>query len=158
MVVDEAGVGHREDEVDAGGVDGDDVGGGEDADVGGDGLAVLLGGVAVALVVGVGLDDAGLGEVLLDQLADPFARDDVGAVGLAGVELYADLAADVAVDLGVCRAQSLGREVAGEVDDGLVAGALCGSDVAVAVGCCGVCHVDLLGARMLVLTCIIACL
>ena len=121
-----------------------DVDGAEIPAVDGDGLAVLLGGVAVALVVGVGLDDAGLGEVLLEQLAHPRARDDVGAVGLAGVELDAGLAADVAVDLGVCLAEALCREVAGEVDDGLVTGAVGGRDVAIAVGCCGSCHGSLL--------------
>ena len=122
-----------------------DVDGAEVPAIGGDGLAVLFGGVAVTLIVGVGLDDAGLRQVLLHQLAHPLARDDVGAVGLAGVELDAGLAADVGVDLGVCLAKALGREVAGEVDDGLVAGALGVRDVAVAVGRCGVCHGDLLG-------------
>ena len=85
---------------------------------------MLLGGVAVTHVVGVGLDDVGIGEVLLQQGLHPLARDDVGAVLLAGVELDAHAAGNVAADLLVGQDEAFGREVAGEIYGGVFAAAL----------------------------------
>ena len=96
--------------------------------------AVLLGGVAVALIVRVGLDDAGVGQVFLKEGLDPVAGNDVGAVLLAGVQLHAGASPDVSADLLVGRDESLGREATGEVDYGLVARAGVVGDVKVAVG------------------------
>ena len=95
-------------------------------------LAVLRGGVAVALVVGVGLNDVGTFEVFGHQCFHPFARDDVGAVFLAGVQFQGHLACDVAVHLLVCHDKAVRREVAGEIDHGGVAGALAHGHIFVA--------------------------
>ena len=82
-------------------------------------LAMLLGGVAVTLVIGVGLDYVGALQVLLHQGFHPFAGDDVGAVLLARVELDAHAAFDLAIDLFIGLDQALGGEIAGKIDHGL---------------------------------------
>ena len=60
---------------------------------------MLLGGIAVALVIGIGLDYVGTFQVLLHQGFHPFAGDDVRAVLLAGVELHSHAAFDLAIHL-----------------------------------------------------------
>ena len=62
-------------------------------------LPVVFRGVAVAVVVGVGLDDGSLRETLRDQLLHPGAGDDVRSLGFAGVELDAHAAGKVCADL-----------------------------------------------------------
>ena len=96
-------------------------------------LAVQFGGVTVALIVGVGLDDGGTLQVLLHQSLDPSTRDDVGAMLLARVQLHCYAALDHLVDLLIGHDQSLGTQVAGEIDHRLVAGALVIGDILVAV-------------------------
>lgn len=97
------------------------------------GLAVLLGGVTVADVVGVGLNDRCIREFFLDEGLNPIAGDDVRAVLLASMELDADTPGDVAGHLPVGIHEALGGELTGEVNDGLVAGTLVGGNVFVAV-------------------------
>ena len=97
-------------------------------------LAVQLGGEAVALVVGVGLDDVGTLQVLLNEGLHPFARDDVGAILLARVQFHAHAALNHFVHLLVGHDQALGTQVAGEIDHCLVTRALVIGDILVAVG------------------------
>ena len=52
---------------------------------------MVLGGVAAAFVVGVGLDDDGVRQLLPDKVFDPGAGDDVRAIRLTGVQLDANL-------------------------------------------------------------------
>ena len=96
-------------------------------------LAVLLGRVAAALVIGVGLDDRGLGQAGRQQLLDPGARNDVGALGLAGVQLHGHLPAEDRADLVVDFLQSLLGQIARKEDDRALARALFIGDVAIAV-------------------------
>ena len=96
------------------------------------GLAVLFGGVAVALIEGVGLDDGSLRQVALHQLLHPLVGDDVRTVLLAGVQLDGYLAPDFAAYPRVESAQAPGGQVAGEIDDGFVAPALLIGHIALA--------------------------
>ena len=82
-------------------------------------LAMLLGSVAVAFVIGIGLDYVGALQVLLHQGFDPFAGDDVGAVLLARVKLDAHAAFNLAIDLFIGLDQALGGQIAGKIDHGL---------------------------------------
>ena len=82
---------------------------------------MLLGGVAVAFVVGVRFDNVCVGQVLRDEFLHPGGRDDVRAVLLAGVQFHTDAAANVCRHLLVGVDQALRVELAGEVDDGFVA-------------------------------------
>ena len=100
-----------------------------------EGLEMLLGGVAIASVVGVGLDDGRLGEVLVHELGHPLARDDVGPVLLAGMQLDGHLAIELVSHLGKGLAQAGCREVAREPDDGRIAVALVSGNVDVSIGC-----------------------
>ena len=61
------------------------------------GLEVILGGVAVAVIESVGLDNRALRDACLQGLHH-FARQDVGTVTLAGMELNGDLARQIALD------------------------------------------------------------
>ena len=85
---------------------------------------VLLGGVAVALIVRVGLHDGGLGQVLLHQLLHPCGRDDVGAVLLAGVQFHRRVALDAGAHLLVGSDEAFRAQVARKVNNGFVACAL----------------------------------
>ena len=60
--------------------------------VDGEGLPVKLGGIAVALVIGVGLHNGRAGQPPLHQRLDPGPGDDVGAVLFPRVQLDAHLA------------------------------------------------------------------
>lgn len=51
---------------------------------------MFFGRVTVSVVIGVGLDDASIRKLILNQVSDPGARDDVGSMLLAGVELDSD--------------------------------------------------------------------
>ena len=97
-------------------------------------LAMLVGSVAVALVVGVGLHDGGILQVLLHQRLHPFARQDVGSVLLAGVQFHGHLALDVLVHFLVSRNQSFGTEVASEIDNGFIARTLIIVHILAAIG------------------------
>ena len=97
-------------------------------------LAVLVGGVAVALIVGVGLHDGGILQVLLHQRLHPFARQDVGTVLLAGMQFHGHLALDVLVHFLVSRNQSFSTEVAGEIDYGFIARTLIIVHILAAIG------------------------
>ena len=114
-----------------------DVDGAEGPAVDFQGLTVLLGRVAVALVVGVGLDDVGIGEVLLHQGFDPFARNDVGAVLFTGVELDAHAAGNLAIDFLVGLDKTFGGKVAGKVNNGFLSGTLVVGKVLAPVGSLG---------------------
>ena len=61
------------------------------------GLEVILGGVAVAVIERVGLDNRALRDTCLQGLHH-FARQDVGTVTLAGMELNGDLARQIVLD------------------------------------------------------------
>ena len=89
-------------------------------------FAVLLGGIAAALIVSVGLHDDRVVKLLLggEQFLHPRAWDDVGAVGLAGVELDGDLSSQIGAHLLKGLLQAFGREIAREVYDGFVSAAL----------------------------------
>ena len=87
-------------------------------------LAVQVGGVAVALIVGVGLDDAGAFQVFLHERFDPLAGDDVGTVLFAGVQFHAHASFNRLVDLLIGHDKAFGAQVAGEVHDCFVTGAL----------------------------------
>lgn len=108
-------------------------------------LSLLFGRVAVALVVGVRLDDMGilkLGLLLMKRL-DPVPRKDFRAMLLAGVELEPHFSVDVSVHLLIGTGKALSRKTAREVDDRLVACALLIGNINVAawtgLGLC--CHV-----------------
>lgn len=94
-----------------------------------EGFAVLLGGVAVAFIIGVGFHNVGVGQVVFNQRLHPGAGDDVGTVLFAGVRLDRHLAGQAAPDLLKRLAQALGGKVPGEVHHGLLAGALLHRDV-----------------------------
>jgi hypothetical protein len=101
-----------------------DVHGAEGPAVDPEGLAVLFGGIAVALVEGVGLYDRGLRGAGGKEVLDPGGGDDIGAVLLAGVELDSQLSGQRPADAGVELFQTLGGEVAGKENDGFFAGSL----------------------------------
>ena len=61
------------------------------------GLEVILGGVAVAVIEGVRFDNRALRDACLQGLHH-FARQDVGTVTLAGMELNGDLARQIVLD------------------------------------------------------------
>jgi hypothetical protein len=88
------------------------------------GFAVLCGGVAVALVIGIGFHNGAVGD-LFHQALDPGTRDDVGAVLLAGVQLNSHLAGQVALNGSICLFQALCRKITGKKHNGFAAGALC---------------------------------
>lgn len=102
----------------------EDVDGAESPAVDFERLAMLRGSVAVAVVVGVCLDDSGFGQIFRNQSPDPVVGDYVGAVLLAGVELHGCSAFDIASDLFESFYQTLGAELAGEINYRFVAGAL----------------------------------
>ena len=86
-------------------------------------------GGTVAFVVGVGLYDRGVGYVLLEEGLDPFARYNIGAVLLAGVEFYAYFAGDASVYFLIGLRKALWRKVAGEIHYGFSAVALLVGDI-----------------------------
>lgn len=106
----------------------EDVNGAESPAVGLDGLTMVLGGVAIAAVVGVGLDDGGIGQIFVQKLLDPLARQDIRPVGLAGVELDGHLALDVVLHHLVGTDEALGVELASEVNNGTVVGLLAAAE------------------------------
>ena len=85
---------------------------------------MLCGGVAVALVIGIGFHNGAVGD-LFHQALDPGTRDDVGAVLLAGVQLNSHLAGQVALNGSICLFQALCRKITGKKHNGFAAGALC---------------------------------
>ena len=95
--------------------------------------AVLLGGVAVADIVGIGLDNSGIRDIFLNQLLHPGARDNVRAVLLAGMQFHGHTAHDVAAYRLVGLSQSLRAEVTGKINNRLVAGTLLVGHILVAV-------------------------
>ncbi len=97
------------------------------------GLAVLRGRVAVALVIGVGLNDVGFRQVVFDQRFHPRARDDVGAVRFAGVQLDAGLAGQAAAHAAENTAQAFRRQIPREVNDGFFPRALRIRDIVVTI-------------------------
>lgn len=97
------------------------------------GLSVLFGSVAVALVVGVGLNDMGLGQLIFNQLFYPFPRDDVRPVGFARVQFHAYAPGHVGAHLFVGFDKTFGAEVASEVDYRLIACAAFVGHILVAV-------------------------
>ena len=90
--------------------------------------------VAVAVVIGVGLQNGGLGQFRLDQVLNPVVGDDVGAVGFSGVELNPHFPRQVPQDPGGDPPQALWGEVFGEVDHGLGAAAVLLGDILFPVG------------------------
>ena len=84
-------------------------------------LAMQLRSVSVAFVIGVCLDDVGQGQTFCHQGLHPFAWNDVRAVLLTRVKFYTHMSANVLTYLLVGFDESFGREVAGELYDGLVA-------------------------------------
>ena len=97
------------------------------------GLAVVLGRIAAALVIGVGFDDRRLRKAGGEQLLHPGAREDVRALGLAGVQLHGHLAAEDGGDAVVDLLQTLLREVACKEYHGALPRAFVIGDVVVAV-------------------------
>ena len=100
--------------------------------VGLEGLAVVLGGQAVAVIERIGLDDGGAGQVLLQELLHPGARDDVRAVRLAGVELDGQFAVEAVRHFGIGFSQAFGRQVSREIDDRYIARAFFDRNIAFA--------------------------
>ena len=96
------------------------------------GLPVLLGGVAAALIVGVGLHNGRTRQVLFNQLLDPRARDNVWSVRFAGVQLDGNLAGHIAADPAEDFAQALCRKISGKVNCRLFSRALLVRNVMVA--------------------------
>ena len=94
----------------------DDVYGRESPTVDLQGFQVLLGGAAVTVVEGVGLDDGSTLQLLVfKQLCNPGAGNNIGAVLFAGVNLDTNLALENLTDaledlLQTCRAQITGKE------------------------------------------------
>ena len=101
-----------------------DVNGAECPSVHLEGLPVELRRVSVAVVVGIRLDYRGSGHIFSDKFPHPCPGNDVGAMFLTGVQLDSDAAGDVPADLLISLDQALGRQVAGEIYDGLIAGPL----------------------------------
>ncbi len=102
---------------------------------------VLLGGVAVALVVRVGLHDGGLRQVLLHQLLHPCGGDDVGTVLLTGVQLHRRLSPDAGAHLFIGLNEAFRTQVAREVNNGFIASTLFIRHIFVAIlAGHGLCH------------------
>ena len=95
-------------------------------------FSVLGSGVAVTLVVGICFYDRSTFKVFGHQSFDPFARDDVGAVFLTCVKFYTHFAFYFTVHLFVGFDKSVGREVAGKINNGGVASALVHGHIVVA--------------------------
>ena len=83
-----------------------------------------FGGVAVAFVVGVSLDDIAVRDIVFDEGLYPRTRNDVRAVLFAGVQLDGYFSGQVAAYFLEYVMQSFCREVFGEVYGGFAAGAL----------------------------------
>ena len=97
-------------------------------------FAVLLGRVAAALVIGVGLDDRrGRGETAREKLLHPRARDDVRSLRLAGVQLDGDLPRQHGRHAVKNLQEAQFGQIAREEHDGALSGALLKRDVAVSV-------------------------
>ena len=96
---------------------------------------MLLGGVAVARIIGIGLDDRGVGQVTLNKFANPRTRDDIGTVFLTRMQLDAHLARHSARNTLIHATQALGGKVAREVHDRFRSIALAYGDVDIAVRC-----------------------
>lgn len=80
-------------------------------------LAVLLGRVAPTFIKRVRLNNRGAGQIFFEKCLDPGVWKDVGAVGLAGVELDGHTPVDTVGNRLPCFAQAFCRKVAREVDD-----------------------------------------
>ncbi|MGA7831490.1 MAG: hypothetical protein WCA21_11055 [Terracidiphilus sp.] len=77
------------------------------------GFAVLGRRVSLALIERVGFDQATIGNVLL-QGSYHFARENVGTVRFAGMQLDGDLSTDCCIDLRIDSQQSIAIEVRSE--------------------------------------------
>jgi len=84
-----------------------------------EGFAVLFGCISVAFVPGVGLHNLGVGHLHLKFL-DPFARQNIGAVLFAGVELDGNASGNALVDFLVQLDEACCTQVLGEIDVGNV--------------------------------------
>jgi len=71
--------------------------------------------VSLALIERVGFDQAAIGNVLL-QGSYHFARENIGAVRFAGMQLDRDLSADCCIDLRIDSEQPIATEVASKED------------------------------------------
>ena len=85
-------------------------------------------------VVGVGLDDVGLWQVLVHQRLHPFTGDDIRAVLLTRVQLYTHVSRNISAYLLIGIDEPLGREVTREIHHGLIARALLIGNILTAVG------------------------
>ena len=63
-------------------------------------IEVLCRRIAITRIVGVGLNDRGVFDVVGQQFLNPFARQNVGAALFAGVQLHRHLAGENGRDLG----------------------------------------------------------
>lgn len=98
------------------------------------GLPVRFGGVAVAFVVSVSLDDIAVRDIVFDEGLYPRTRNDVRAVLFAGVQLDGYFAGQVAAYFLEYVMQSFCGEVFGEVYGGFVAGALLLGNIVITAG------------------------
>ena len=108
---------------------------------------VLGRGVAVARIVGVGLDDVCVRKSVFDQILYPGTRDDIRAVGLAGMKLYRDLSLQHTADLIVDLQKTGLREVSCEKDRRFRAGAFAVRNISVTT-CTGDCFFDCHGGLL----------
>ena len=98
------------------------------------GLPVRFGGVAVAFVVGVSLDDIAVRDIVFDKCLYPRTRNDVRAVLFAGVQLDGYFAGQVAAYFLKYVMQPFCGEVFGEVYGGFAAGALLIGNIVITAG------------------------
>ena len=96
-------------------------------------FAVLLGGVAAALIVSVGLNDRRLRQTGGEQLLHPGAGEDVRPLGLAGVQLDGHAAAEHGADAVVDLFEAFFGELAREEHNGALTRTRLIRDVSVAV-------------------------
>ena len=106
-------------------------------------LFVLLGGIAVTLIIGVGLNDRGVRKPLLEQFPDKGTGNDVGAVLFACVELDRDPAFQNLTYFVEDPDQAFRGKVPGEIHDRTVSGSLVKRNILVSA-CSGfdnfICH------------------
>ena len=88
------------------------------------GLPVRLCGVAVAFIIGIGLHDISIGNIIFYQGLHPGSGNDIRAVLLSGVQLYSHCSSQVSFYLSKNPVQSLRGQVAGKIYRGLAAGTL----------------------------------
>ena len=97
------------------------------------GFAVQLRGIAVALIVGVGFYDGGIGEVLLNEGLHPLTGNDVGTVLLSGVEFYAHLSGNITAYFLIGGYEAFRRKITGEIHHGFFSVTLVIGDILVSV-------------------------